>query len=136
MEKHQKEFAELQTFASEETAKADVQMEENKGLLTAVLAGHAKALGVDAAESARNREGRSSDDRVEAALRFAVAVVATRGWVTDDDLRWVRVAGYGDGAIVDIVATVAFNIFTNYFDHVAEPELDFPLVETGDSVAA
>ena len=96
----------------------------------------AKALGVDAAERARNRDGRSSDNRVEAALRFAVAVVATRGWVTDDELQRVRAAGYGDGEIVDIVATVAFNIFTNYFDHVAEPELDFPPVEAIASVAA
>jgi uncharacterized peroxidase-related enzyme len=106
------------------------------GYCVAAHTAAAKALGVDAAERARNREGRSNDAKLEAALRFAVAVVATRGRVTDDDLRRVRVAGHGDGEIVDIVATVAYNIFTNYFDHVAEPELDFPPVETRDSIAA
>ena len=36
--------------------------------------------------------------------------------------------GYTDGEIVEIVANVALNIFTNYFNHVADPEIDFPRV--------
>ena len=40
----------------------------------------------------------------------------------------VREAGYGDGEISEIVANVAKNIFTNYFNHVAQTEVDFPEV--------
>ncbi len=106
------------------------------GYCVAAHTAAAKALGVDDAERARNRDGRSGDAKVDAALRFAVAIVAKSGRVDDGDLHSVRAAGYGDGEIVDIVAAVASNTFTNYLDHVAEPELDFPAVATGDSVAA
>ncbi len=35
-------------------------------------------------------------------------------------------AGFGDDAIAEIVAGVALNIFTNYFNLVAETDIDFP----------
>ena len=88
-----------------------------------------KRLGVDDAELARNRDGRSSDPKIEAGLQFAYAIVEKRGWVSDDDLQRVRDAGYGDGEIVDIIATVGLNIFSNYFDHVAQTDVDFPMVD-------
>jgi alkylhydroperoxidase family enzyme len=46
--------------------------------------------------------------------------------VSDDDVQSVRQVGYTDGEIAEIVASVALNIFTNYFNHVAETEVDFP----------
>jgi alkylhydroperoxidase family enzyme len=48
----------------------------------------------------------------------------------------VRAAGYDDAEILEIIATVAINIFTNYFNHVALTEVDFPLVKIGQSAAA
>ena len=38
----------------------------------------------------------------------------------------VRQAGFTDGEIAEAVAGVALNIFTNYFNHVADPDIDFP----------
>jgi hypothetical protein len=35
-------------------------------------------------------------------------------------------ARYTDGEVGEIVANVALNIFTKYFNHVAATELDFP----------
>jgi alkylhydroperoxidase family enzyme len=55
-------------------------------------------------------------------------VVQDRGHVTDEELAEVRRAGYSDGEIVEIVAHVALNIFTNYFNQVAETDIDFPAV--------
>ena len=92
--------------------------------------------GLDADELARNLEGRSADPKVEAALAFASAIVEKQGWASDDDLAAVRAAGYGDGEITEITANVAYNIFTNYFNHVAETEIDFPVVATGHQAAA
>jgi len=37
-----------------------------------------------------------------------------------------RSAGYSDGEINEIVGNVSLNIYTNYFNHVAEIEIDFP----------
>ena len=102
---------------------------------SAHTAGGAMA-GLDAGELALNLEGRSADPKVEAALSFAKTLAAKRGWVADGDLARVRAAGYGDGEIAEIVANVALNIFSNYFNHVAETEIDFPIVETGHKAAA
>jgi alkylhydroperoxidase family enzyme len=52
--------------------------------------------------------------------------VETRGFVSDDDIAVVRAAGYDDGGIAEIVANVVANIFTNYINHVADTEIDFP----------
>ena len=93
-------------------------------------------LGVDAGELARNLEGRSAEPRLAAVLKFARAVVAKRGWVSDADLQEARAAGLGDPEIAEIVAIVAANIFSNCFNHVAGTEVDFPLARSGRQAAA
>lgn len=80
------------------------------------------------AELAQNLLSRSSDARTQAALTFARKIVEARGHVSDADVQDVRKAGYDDGQIVDMIAVVGVNIFTNYFNHVAGTEIDFPLV--------
>jgi alkylhydroperoxidase family enzyme len=62
------------------------------------------------------------------ALEFARKVVQDRGVVEDADVDQLRQAGYTDGEVGEIVASVALNIFTNYFNHVAGTEVDFPAV--------
>jgi len=85
-----------------------------------------KMAGLGDAEIEDSRRGASSDGRTNAALGFARKVVRERGWVGDDDVATLRSAGFDDGAIAEIVATVAVNIFTNYLNHVAETAVDFP----------
>ncbi|MEU8819894.1 carboxymuconolactone decarboxylase family protein [Actinoplanes sp. NPDC048796] len=75
------------------------------------------------------RGARASDPKVEAALTFAKAIIASKGFVTDEDLAKVRAADYDDGEIGEIVAAVALNTFTNYFNSVGQTTLDFPAVE-------
>ena len=36
-------------------------------------------------------------------------------------------AGYTDGEIAEIIANVALTTFTNYFNTVADTEIDFPV---------
>ena len=88
-----------------------------------------KGAGLSPAEIAAAREGASADPRIAEGLRFAQAIVADRGNVTDADLARVRAAGYSDGEIGEIVANVALNIFTNYFNQVAATAIDFPVVK-------
>jgi len=92
--------------------------------------------GVDKDEIALNLNADSSDPKTKAALVFSRALVVKRGWASDEDLEAVRAAGYSDAEIVEIVATVAINTFTNYFNHVAQTEIDFPEVAVGEPVTA
>ncbi|MCI0428090.1 MAG: hypothetical protein L0Z46_08755 [Nitrospiraceae bacterium] len=73
-----------------------------------------------------SRRGQSPDSREEATLHFARKLVARQGRVSDEDLTRLRRIGYGDGDIAEIVANVALNIFTSYFNHVAGTHVDFP----------
>ncbi len=95
-----------------------------------------KGQGVDEAELARNLNSESEDERTGAALRFARAITLKRGWVSDEDYSAIREAGFGDGEIVEIVATVAVNTFTNYVNHIAQTEIDFPRVEVAEPTIA
>ncbi len=75
-----------------------------------------------------SRRATASDSQTATALRFAKALVTKQGWASAEELDQVRAAGFDDGDITEIVAHVSKNIFTNYFNHVAEVEIDFPPV--------
>ena len=79
---------------------------------------------LDVAEIARNREGGSADAKANAAVAFAATVTKNRGQVTEAEMQSVRAAGYTDGQIVEIVAIVAENVFTNFLNIVAGTEID------------
>ena len=85
---------------------------------------------LDDAEIAANRRGASNDPKADAAVRFAAKVARERGQVSDDDLRAVRLAGYDDGQIIEIVQHVSLNVWTNYLNEIARTDIDFPLVRT------
>ena len=72
------------------------------------------------------RQGRSEDPRTQAALRFALNVVERRAAISDADVESLRAAGFDDEEIVEIVAHVALNLFTNYINVALDVELDVP----------
>ena len=73
------------------------------------------------------RMGRASDSKEQAVLSFAKKIVHLQGKVENTELDRLRSAGFEEGEICEIVANVALNIFTNYFNHVAATEVDFPV---------
>ncbi|MDA7978041.1 MAG: carboxymuconolactone decarboxylase family protein [Pirellulales bacterium] len=85
-----------------------------------------KRAGLSEQETCDARRGVARDNKESAGLEFARKIVTERGVVSDADFQQVRNAGYDDGEIAEIVANVALNVFTNYFNHVAETEVDFP----------
>ena len=87
-----------------------------------------KLVGLSADELAASRSASSWDPKINAALKFARLVVAKRGLVTDSDVSQLRQAGHSEAEVVEIIANVALNIFTNYFNHIAGTEVDFPKV--------
>jgi uncharacterized peroxidase-related enzyme len=84
-------------------------------------------------EAARNRAGASSDPKADAAVRFAAKVAKSRGKVSDDDIRAVKLAGWTDAQVVEITLVVAENFLTNLLNNVADTEIDFPVVRTAEA---
>lgn len=83
---------------------------------------------LDDAEIAANRGGASNDPKADAAVRFAAKVARERGHVAEDDLRAVKLAGYSDAQVIEMVLHVALNTWTNYINEVAKTDIDFPAV--------
>src|SRR5580658_1628487 len=87
-----------------------------------------KMTGLTDTEIEQARDSRSDSPKNSAALEFARQLVANKGRVTDADFDAVLKAGFSPGDIAEIVAHVALNIFTNYFNTAAEVEVDFPKI--------
>ena len=90
-----------------------------------VLGQNAGATGADMAAA---QVGRSDDPRTAAALAFGLTVVGQRAQVDDADFTNLRTAGFDDGQIVEIMAHVALNLFTNYINVALDVPVDFPRV--------
>ena len=87
-----------------------------------------KMAGLSEVELESAREGKSSAPKPAAALTFARQIVAKQGRATQSDVDAVRGAGFTDEEIAEIIAHVALNIFTNYFNNTAGVEVDFPKI--------
>jgi len=93
------------------------------GLRTAL----GRAAGLSSDQVVDARRGTSPDRRVDAALRFARALLEGRGRVGDADVARLRKAGFGDAEVVELVATVALALCADYLNQVAGTEPDFPV---------
>lgn len=93
------------------------------------LSAHAtlgKMAGLNEAEIAEGRRAQGGSGKETAALRFAQQLIEKKGIVDESQVRTIRAAGYNDGEIAEIIAHVALNVFTNYFNNTAGVEVDFP----------
>jgi uncharacterized peroxidase-related enzyme len=88
-----------------------------------------RKAGASAQEMAAAQAGESSDPKTAAALKFAIAVVEKRAHVGEADVAALRAAGFADGEIVEVMAHVALNLFTNYVNVAFAVPLDFPGVK-------
>src|SRR5436309_2474100 len=90
-----------------------------------------RSLGLTHQEMQLARNAAAADPKADTMLRFTRAVVLQRGDISDEDFQAMRKAGFTDAQIVEIVANIALNIFSNYFNSVAKTEVDFPLLQPG-----
>ena len=91
--------------------------------------GLGKRAGATAEEMTEAQAGRSADPRTAAALTFALKLVERRGGVESDDVNALVAAGFDEGEIVEIIAHVALNLFTNYVNVALDVPVDFPGVK-------
>jgi uncharacterized peroxidase-related enzyme len=88
---------------------------------------------IDDGEIALNRAGHSGDAKADAAIVFARKVLEARGRVSDAEIAEVRLAGFSEAQVIEIVASVALNVLTNYINNVAETDIDFPVVRAAQA---
>lgn len=87
-----------------------------------------KDAGASPEEMSAAQAGRSADPKTAAALAFALKVVRNRAQLSNDDVSELRAAGFDDEHVVEILAHVALNIFTNYINVAFDVPVDFPKV--------
>ncbi len=75
------------------------------------------------------RSAEDADPHANAVLQITRKIVRENGRVQDEDVATARTAGVSDAELAEIVAHVALNTLSNYFNHLAEPDLDFPEVQ-------
>jgi AhpD family alkylhydroperoxidase len=86
-------------------------------------------IGLTQRDQVEARRGRAVDAKEAAAIQLALAILTTRGGVSDDALASARGAGLTDAELCEVSAHVALNVFTNYFNRLADTEIDFPKVD-------
>jgi uncharacterized peroxidase-related enzyme len=91
--------------------------------------------GLSPDEMTAARDAESDDPKIRALLELAVAVNTARGHIDDETFAVARDAGLTDAEIVEVVAHVALNVFTNYLNTVAQTTIDFPEVEVASAVS-
>jgi uncharacterized peroxidase-related enzyme len=90
-----------------------------------------KSLGLTHQEMQLARSEAAGDPKADTMLRFTRCVVLQRGDISDEDFEALGKAGFTDAQIIEIVANIALNIFSNYLSSMAKTEVDFPLLRPG-----
>src|SRR5262249_8446994 len=135
-----KSLAALRAFTEVENALAEGQltMQQREQIALAVaeingsnyclqlhsLSGRDAGLSVDDIRLARNATAR--DPKSNAMLAFTLTVVLQRGEIKNENLKILREFGFSESQIIEIVANIALNIFTNYLTLISKTEADFP----------
>lgn len=87
----------------------------------------AKAAGLNEESILQARQGFAQDPKAQAIINFAKIMVEKKGHVTDQEVNQLKEAGVNDAEVVDIILVVIMTMFTNYFNHVTDPKIDFPI---------
>jgi|SRR5258706_4766154 len=87
-----------------------------------------KGAGLDEGAVRDARMGRSADKKTNGAVTLAKLLLDKKGNVSQADVSAAKSAGLSDGEVAEVVANVALNIFTNYFNHLNQTEVDLPKV--------
>ena len=94
------------------------------------LAAHeasARQAGLSTDDIKAARKASASDFKTETLLHFVQAIVLQRGDVSDGDFFSMRKAGFSDEEIIEVLANVVLNIFSNYFNILAQTDVDHSL---------
>ncbi|MGW3915212.1 carboxymuconolactone decarboxylase family protein [Streptomyces sp. NPDC005070] len=83
---------------------------------------------LDQSEISHARKAASNDSHVDAILKLSDAIARGRGSVAEEDIADAREAGVSDEEIAEIVANLALNVLTNYFNVFNDTPSEYDLV--------
>lgn len=86
-----------------------------------------KGAGLSDAAMAAARDGGGTTAREQAIAALARQIVQARGLISDADYAAAR-ATLSEAEVLEVIGNVALNIYTNYFNHIVQTEVDFPKV--------
>jgi uncharacterized peroxidase-related enzyme len=81
---------------------------------------------LDDVEIEHARSAASSDPHTDAILKLSDAIGRGRGSVADEDIEEARKAGVTDAEIAEIIANLALNVLTNYFNRFNDTPVEYP----------
>lgn len=87
-----------------------------------------RGQGLSNDEMLSNRQGHSGDARAAAVVALARAINDNLGEITAAEFDAARAAGLSDGEVVEVIAVVALNLFTNLLGKATRVDIDFPKV--------
>ncbi|WP_288355468.1 carboxymuconolactone decarboxylase family protein [uncultured Cycloclasticus sp.] len=88
-----------------------------------------KGAGLSENDIVKARNGSASEALNHTIAAFARDVVESRGVIPDEDFNAYAGQGLTHALMVEIIANVALNLLTNYINHLADTEIDFPVVD-------
>jgi AhpD family alkylhydroperoxidase len=88
--------------------------------------GLGRAAGLDAAQMIEIRRGAVSEPRLAALITLVREATEQVGDVSDETWQAALDAGWTARQLADAFASVAANLFTNFFNHYVRTELDLP----------
>ena len=86
----------------------------------------AKGAGLADNDIIKARQGQAQDSKAQAVLKFTKQVVEGRGNLKNQDIASLKAAGVTDAELVEIIFVITLTMFTNYFNHITDPTVDFP----------
>ncbi|MFC1754670.1 carboxymuconolactone decarboxylase family protein [Thermoproteota archaeon] len=99
---------------------------------TYCLAAHTvlgKMAGFSEEDTIELRKAQSDDPKLSALAKLSKEIVATKGRPSQEVIDAFFKAGYDQAALVELIGHVSANIFTNYFNHIADTPIDFPVAK-------
>jgi len=87
-----------------------------------------QSAGASTEEMSAAQAGKSSDPQTAAALTFVLNMITDRAQVSASDINTLRAVGFSDAGIVEIIAHIALNLFTNYINVALDVQVDFPKI--------
>jgi alkylhydroperoxidase family enzyme len=85
-------------------------------------------VGLKPAEIDAARNAVAANPRDIAILELAQAITRERGHLSAAEVASFKSRGLTDADILEVLVNVVLNIFTNYTNHIAATEIDFPVV--------
>lgn len=131
----------LETFLGFGAAVKSLSAAEKESLALAVaqsnscnycLAAHTaigKKVGLADEQIVSARRAQSGDKKIDALVKLAREIVTEKGHISDATYKNFISAGYTETQVPEVVLAVVQNIFTNYFNHVNQTEIDFPAAQ-------